>query len=469
MENLAATLQPYKDTVGAIAGVVTIAQFFSGAVMCKDIYNSKSTTGVPSMPFIGGIVIGILMLKYSLILNDTAMLVVNLAAVILNVLYTAFYLIYSQDKVVEIFKPLSYGVALIACLFGYTSWEKEELIEERYGLIVTILLLVLIGSPLLELKEIVRTKDASCIPFPITFMGTICSSLWLLYGIILLNNFMIVQNVVGLTLCFVQLMLCFMYPKRKEDEKKIRNNKFSLSSYLKGSAARAETTTTTQGLNKLQAQELILRLNSEERTLLYTALQEYQSKLVKDEYQGQLAASRWRSKFGRPSKLPRLGDVDPTGSYCLLPEDWLMKKCVESVPPPSMNNLINIGIANAIPFIGFGFLDNFFMIIFGDHIDIYLGSYFCLSTMAAAALGNTFSDVLGLGSAFYVERLANRIGFNPPKLSPIQMEMPISRYSANAGRVIGVIVGCLLGMVPLLFTKSKKEEHSAVVAPVQTL
>jgi hypothetical protein len=41
---------------------------------------------------------------------------------------------------------------------------------------------------------------------------------------------------------------------------------------------------------------------------------------------GQLAASRWRSKFGRPSKLPRLGDVDPTGSYCPVPEDWLKKK-----------------------------------------------------------------------------------------------------------------------------------------------
>lgn len=41
---------------------------------------------------------------------------------------------------------------------------------------------------------------------------------------------------------------------------------------------------------------------------------------------GQLAASRWRSKYGRPAKLPKLGDVDPTGSYCALPEDWLMKK-----------------------------------------------------------------------------------------------------------------------------------------------
>ncbi|XP_044271595.1 uncharacterized protein LOC123015745 isoform X1 [Tribolium madens] len=234
---------------------------------------------------------------------------------------------------------------------------------------------------------------------------------------------------------------------------------FSTSCRLDGSAGRAETTSTTQGLSKLQAQELVLRLNGEERNILISALQEYQSKLVKDEYEGQLAASRWRSKFGRPSKLPRLGDVDPTGSYCPVPEDWLRKKFAESVPRPTSRNLMGIAIANSIPFIGFGFLDNFFMLLFGDYIDLYLGSYFCMTTMAAAALGNTLSDVLGIGTAFYVERLANKIGFRPPKLSPIQMDMTCSRNAANFGRVLGVTLGCILGMCPLLFRKGKDEDE----------
>ncbi|KRT82625.1 hypothetical protein AMK59_4816 [Oryctes borbonicus] len=104
------------------------------------------------------------------------------------------------------------------------------------------------------------------------------------------------------------------------------NRKFSVDTIREGSAARAETTSTTQGLSKLQAQELILRLTHEERNVLISALQEYHSKVVKEEYEGQLAASRWRSRFGRPSKLPTLGDVDPTGSYCPLPEDWLERK-----------------------------------------------------------------------------------------------------------------------------------------------
>lgn len=60
----------------------------------------------------------------------------------------------------------------------------------------------------------------------------------------------------------------------------------STSCVTSGSAARAETTSTTQGLSKLQAEELVLRLTSEERNILVTALHEYQSKLIKDEYEG---------------------------------------------------------------------------------------------------------------------------------------------------------------------------------------
>lgn len=78
--------------------------------------------------------------------------------------------------------------------------------------------------------------------------------------------------------------------------------------------------------------------------------------------------------------------------------------------------------------------------------------------MAAAALGNTFSDVMGIGSAYYVERLVNSIGYEPPRLTPVQLDMPVSRQFGNLGRVIGVTVGCLLGMFPLLFIKVEEEK-----------
>lgn len=51
--------------------------------------------------------------------------------------------------------------------------------------------------------------------------------------------------------------------------------------------------------------------------------------------------------------------------------------------------------------------------------------------MAAAGLGNTVSDILGIGSAYYVERGCEMMGFRLPDLTPVQMEMKSSRHSAN--------------------------------------
>ncbi|KAL1451038.1 hypothetical protein WDU94_003333 [Cyamophila willieti] len=186
-----------------------------------------------------------------------------------------------------------------------------------------------------------------------------------------------------------------------------------------------ESSDTALPLTKERARELVMRLNVEERTNLTTTLQEIESDKMKDEYKGQLAAYRWRSKFGRPSRVPSLGDVDPTGSYCPLPEDWLYKKYAETIPKPTKSQLLSLGVHNAIPFIGFGFLDNFFMII-------------CLSS--------------------YVERGVMKLGFHGPNLSPIQLDMKASRVFANLGRTLGVTIGCLLGMTPLLFMKNKDEE-----------
>lgn len=230
-------------------------------------------------------------------------------------------------------------------------------------------------------------------------------------------------------------------------------------------------------LTREQLHDLVYRLNEDERELLMNTLKQFESNKQKAQFEGQLAATVWRSRFGRPAKLkPALGDVDPTGSYCAVPEDWLQKKFAETVPLPPTKDLMKLGLVNALPFIGFGFLDNFTMIIAGDYIEHTLGLFMCISTMAAAALGNTISDVIGIGSAFYVEKLAEMSGVKPPKLTPIQLEMKSSRRAANMGRVIGITIGCLLGMCPLMFMENepkdadkKDDKAAAAAAPVEVV
>ena len=55
--------------------------------------------------------------------------------------------------------------------------------------------------------------------------------------------------------------------------------------------------------------------------------------------------------------------------------------------------LKSVALSQMYPFIGFGFLDNALMLAFGETIESSVGLSLGLSTMAAAAIGNTLSDV----------------------------------------------------------------------------
>ncbi|XP_077207664.1 transmembrane protein 65 isoform X2 [Paroedura picta] len=128
------------------------------------------------------------------------------------------------------------------------------------------------------------------------------------------------------------------------------------------------------------------------------------------------------------------------------------------VEPPSTGQLKHVFFHNAIPFVGFGFLDNAIMIAAGTQIELSIGIVLGISTMAAAALGNLVSDLAGLGLAGYVEALASRLGLSIPELTPKQADMWQTRVSAHLGKAIGVAIGCLLGMFPLFFFKDDEEK-----------
>ncbi|KAK4009172.1 transmembrane protein 65 [Daphnia magna] len=138
----------------------------------------------------------------------------------------------------------------------------------------------------------------------------------------------------------------------------------------------------------------------------------------------------------------------------------------DSLPPLPLttSQLLHVGIHYSLPFLGFGFLDNFIMIIAGDYIDLTVGSMLGISTMAAAGIGNAISDVAGVGSAQFVESFSQKLGIPQPKLEPQQYAFPSTTWAINIGRAVGVAIGCLLGMVPLLFlptSDSKRHTQDA--------
>ncbi|KAG8222431.1 hypothetical protein J437_LFUL008429 [Ladona fulva] len=104
-------------------------------------------------------------------------------------------------------------VGFVALLLSYAYSESPDKIEFRFGVIVTCLMMLLLASPLFSLGTVIKTKSTATLPFPLILSGTLVTFLWLLYGIIIENAFIMFQNVMGLSLLLVQLSLFAIYPR----------------------------------------------------------------------------------------------------------------------------------------------------------------------------------------------------------------------------------------------------------------
>ena len=144
----------------------------------------------------------------------------------------------------------------------------------------------------------------------------------------------------------------------------------------------------------------------------------------------------------------------------------------KNVPEPTNEQLKIVAMHQAIPFVGFGIMDNAILILAGETIDIYLGLTLGISTMCAAAIGNIISDVCGVAFGTVIEDALlswskkiesitkGRVKLPPmPQLSYEQRNLRSVRLSGQMGCAVGLTIGCVIGMFPLLFFSSDKEKE----------
>ena len=92
-------------------------------------------------------------------------------------------------------------------------------------------------------------------------------------------------------------------------------------------------------------------------------------------------------------------------------------------------------------------------------IDKSIGVTLGISTLAAAGIGNLISDVVGIGTGDMIDRYSEMfIGKSKTKpLTLDQLAMKVSRRVKTWATVVGISIGCIIGMFPLFFLGEKKE------------
>ncbi|CAJ1040455.1 putative Transmembrane protein 65 [Leishmania shawi] len=109
---------------------------------------------------------------------------------------------------------------------------------------------------------------------------------------------------------------------------------------------------------------------------------------------------------------------------------------------------LRIVVTAAPPFLAFGMLDNSTLVLAGGAIDNALSGSLGLSQMAAASLGGVVSGVAGIQVHGLAERYTRA---SPPRLAPEQQRGVSYSRATQAGNMLGMVVGLILGMTPLLF------------------
>ncbi len=137
------------------------------------------------------------------------------------------------------------------------------------------------------------------------------------------------------------------------------------------------------------------------------------------------------------------------------------------ITQPSNRDLRIHALTQGLPFIGFGIMDNAILIWAGDKIDTHLGVLFGISTLCAAAIGNIISDIAGVGLGAYIEDFCStKLRLPKVTLSNAQRQLRSVRMAGQLGNVIGLTIGCIIGMFPLLFIDSDEVQKNKKKAKI---
>ncbi|CEG38060.1 3-like protein [Plasmopara halstedii] len=99
----------------------------------------------------------------------------------------------------------------VLALSGQTG-QTHDAIETTMGYISATTTILMYASPMATIINVIRTKTASSMPFTMGVVVVCNSVCWIFYTILVYNPFILIPNICGFTLGFIQLVLTFIYP-----------------------------------------------------------------------------------------------------------------------------------------------------------------------------------------------------------------------------------------------------------------
>lgn len=207
--------------MGVVTMIVTLLMFSTGFIPCYQMYKTKSTRNVPFHMFLLGTLGCLGMFHYGLMVENGILIFLNGVGAILQAFYTFLYVLIVKSKTwsfLLLFMALLYDAILYTYLYQHleTVSARADTLGSASSLLTTFLMVL----PAFEVVSNIRNKNAEGMPPVMLIGGIICSSCWLIYGVMLNDPNIYSPNIPGIFISAVKLYMIFLYGGKEKRMKK---------------------------------------------------------------------------------------------------------------------------------------------------------------------------------------------------------------------------------------------------------
>ena len=210
--------------ISSILGtIISVGLNLTPLILFYEYFKGKREfKNIPEMMFISGTFCCSTNLAYAILKGDTMLIISNSICDILQVLYATVYLfIFAEKKILQylLYLIIAYDLTfeviyIFADLLKFHT--NREYALEITGYVNIGISVINAITPGQNIIKVFKTEDFTLLPIVTICFQCLCSSFWGFYGFKDMDNYVIIPNLLGVSLTLFQIIVYFYYRiKRK--------------------------------------------------------------------------------------------------------------------------------------------------------------------------------------------------------------------------------------------------------------
>nr|QHT64204.1 sugar efflux transporter 3a [Litchi chinensis] len=208
--------------IGVMGNAASLLLFTAPILTFSRVIRKKSTEEFSCIPYIISLFNCFIYSWYGLPIvsyrwENFPLVTINGLGILLEVSFIIIYFWFAtargKMKVAAVLIPVMLVFCITAAIsaFVFHDHHHRKVFVGTVGLVASI---TMYGSPLVVVRQVIRTKSVEFMPFYLSLFSFMASTLWMIYGLLSRDMFLATPNIIATPLGLLQLIVYCKYRKR---------------------------------------------------------------------------------------------------------------------------------------------------------------------------------------------------------------------------------------------------------------